>query len=78
MNQVTLSSTAGGLGQHVVGTFTAVAAFQHFTLESPSGFTAPLMNALQLRDITATAVPGGAGLAGLFTLAAAGRVRRRR
>jgi len=77
-NQVTLSSTTGGLGQHVVGTFTAVASFQSFTLESPSGFTAPLMNALQLRDITATGVPGGAGLAGLLALGGVGRHRRRR
>ena len=76
-SQVTLSSTAGGIGQYVVGTFTAVASYQIFTLESPSGFTAPLMNALQLRDITPTGVPGGAGLAGLLALGTAGRRRRR-
>ncbi|MGA1465994.1 MAG: MYXO-CTERM sorting domain-containing protein [Phycisphaerales bacterium] len=35
------------------------------------------MNALQLRDITPTGVPGGAGLAGLLALGSAGRRRRR-
>lgn len=77
-NQVTLSSTAGGIGQYVVGTFTATGSIEFFNLESPSGFTAPLMNALQLRDITPTGVPGGAGLAGLLALGGVGRHRRRR
>jgi hypothetical protein len=78
-NQVTLSSTAGGIGQYVVGTFTATGSIEFFNLESPSGsgLTAPLMNALQLRDITPTGVPGGAGLAGLLALGTAGRRRRR-
>lgn len=77
-NSVTLSSTTGGIGQYVVGTFTATGSIQFFSLASPAGFTAPLMNALQLRDITATAVPGGAGLASLFALGTAGRRRRGR
>ncbi len=78
-NQVTLNSTAGGLGQFVTGTFTADAVSQIFTLQSPVGSnTAPLINALQLRNLgTPSAVPG-AGLAGLATLGFAGVSRRRR
>lgn len=78
-NQVTLSSTAGGLGQYVIGTFTAVASLQFFFLEAPSGgANAPLINALQLRDLSATAVPGGAGVVGLIgAVASLARQRRR-
>lgn len=76
-NQVTLSSTAGGLGQYVIGTFTAVASALDFTLEAPSGGpNAPLINALQLRDLSATAVPGG-GVVGAVP-AIVGLLRRRR
>lgn len=77
-NQVTLSSTAGGLGQYVIGTFTAVSSVLDFTLEAPSvGNNAPLINALQLRDLSATAVPGGAGFVGVVPTVI-GLARRRR
>lgn len=77
-NQVTLSSTAGGLGQYVIGTFTAVSSVLDFTLEAPSvGNNSPLINALQLRDLSATGVPGGAGVVGAVP-AIVGLMRRRR
>lgn len=78
-NQVTLNSTTGGLGQFVTGTFTADAVSQIFTLQSPVGSnTAPLINALQLRNLGSPSAVPGAGLAGLATLGLAGLARRRR
>lgn len=76
-NQVTLSSTASGLGQYVIGTFTATGTTQYFDLDAPGGQNAPLINALQLRDVTATAVPGSAGLVSTIS-AVFGLTRRRR
>ena len=75
-NSVTLDATTGGLGQFVTGTFTADGTSQTFTLTSPSN-SGPLINALQLRNISASAVPG-AGLTGLATIGLAGVARRRR
>lgn len=74
-NQVTLS--ASGLGQYVIGTFTATGTTQYFDLNAPGGQNAPLINALQLRDVTATAVPGSAGLVSTIS-AVFGLTRRRR
>lgn len=76
-NQVTLSSTTSGLGQYVIGTFTATGTTQYFDLDAPVGQNAPLINALQLRDVTATAVPGSAGLVSTIS-AVFGLTRRRR
>jgi len=44
-------NAAGGLGQYVIGTFTADGSTQQFTLESPAGFTAPLISGLQIRAV---------------------------
>jgi len=70
VNSVTLdaniSNQAGGLGQYVIGTFTADGPTQQFTLESPNtGFTAPLISGLQVRAVPepATYVMALAGLA---------------
>lgn len=61
------------------GTFTADAVSQIFTLQSPVGSnTAPLINALQLRNLGSPSAVPGAGLAGLATLGLAGLARRRR
>ena len=77
-NSVTLNAGAAqGLGQFVTGTFTADGTSQTFTLNGPGGSTAPLINALQLRNLSASAVPG-AGLAGLASIGLAGVSRRRR
>lgn len=75
---VALSSTVGSIGQHVTGTFTALGSTQYLFFTSPAGLTAPLINAFQLRDLSATGVPGGAGLAGLIGLGAAMGRRRGR
>lgn len=46
------ASTAGGIGQHTIGTFTADTSSQVITLKgNPGGSTQ--LNALQLRDVTA-------------------------
>ncbi|MBU6222183.1 MAG: hypothetical protein KGR24_05460 [Planctomycetes bacterium] len=57
-SSVTLDSNStnasGGLGQYVIGTFTADSTTQTFDLNSPSGNTSPLINGFQIR---AVAVP---------------------
>jgi hypothetical protein len=57
-NSVTLDANStnadGGLGQYVIGTFTADSTSQTFDLNSPAGNTSPLINGFQLR---AVAVP---------------------
>lgn len=51
------TNAIGGLGQYVIGTFTATGSTASFTLTgSGVGAKLPLMNALQLRD-TSAAVP---------------------
>lgn len=78
-NTSTLNSITAGIGQYVTGTFTAVSGQTVQVIDiQPSGGTAWLVNALQLRDITATGVPGGAGLASVIGLGAATGRRRRR
>lgn len=78
-NSVTLNATTGGLGEFVTGTFTADGTSQTFTLQSPQGSnTAPLINALQLRNLGNPAAVPGTSLAGLATIGLAGVSRRRR
>lgn len=68
---VTLDSNStdadGGLGQYVIGTFTADATTQTFDLNSPSGNTSPLIDGFQLRTVAvpepSTWVLGAAGIA---------------
>lgn len=78
-NQVILdantTNTAGGLGQYVRGTFTAVSQEQTFTMDGTGGV--PLINAFQLRDITASGVPG-TGFAAIVGALLPGARRRRR
>jgi hypothetical protein len=69
-NQVTLDSNVtnadGGLGQFAIGTFTADASQQQFTLDSSPQFTtAPLINGFQVRAVPepSTCVMALAGLA---------------
>ena len=56
------TDVAGGLGQYVIGTFTASAATMRLTLAS-SGADNPLIDALQLRTYAPAAVPLPATLA---------------
>lgn len=58
------SNATGGLGQWVTGTFTAAATSAQFKLDAPTGY--PVINALQLRDITAVTVPESASLVWLL------------
>lgn len=83
---VTLDSnttdTVGGLGQFVIGTFTATGSTASFTLTgSGNGNQFPMMNALQLRD-TSVAVPeiDPAGIGSVLALVggALGVLERRR
>lgn len=58
-------STPGGLGQYVIGTFTASGTSQQFTLDSPVfGSTNPLISGFQVRAVPepATCVMALAGL----------------
>jgi hypothetical protein len=78
-NAITLSARTG-LGEYALGTFVADATSQTFTLNSPAGATAPLINALQLRDITPTGVPDTAStlpIVGLSLIGAMALNRRR-
>jgi hypothetical protein len=58
-NAVTLdantSNAAGGTGQYVIGTFNAVGTLLSIELNGIGGY--PLINAFQVRDVTAAAVP---------------------
>ncbi len=80
-SDTTTLSARTGLGQYVLGTFLADATTQTFTLNSPvAGNTAPLINALQLRDITPTGVSESAStlpIVGLSLLGARALRRRR-
>lgn len=49
------SNTVGALGQYVIGTFTAISPFASFDLNGTGGY--PLINAIQVRNITSAAVP---------------------
>lgn len=68
------SDAAGGLGQYAVGTFTAERSSVRFELEGTAGN--PLINAVQLREVSAVPEPGS--LVTLATLGAAGALGRRR
>jgi hypothetical protein len=80
-NAVTLDSnstnTDGGLGQYVIGTFTADSASQTFDLNSPAGNTSPLINGFQLRAVAvpepSTFVMAALGLAAASLCRFAGR-----
>lgn len=80
-NQVTLDinvgNSVGGLGQYVLGTFTAYGTSQTFKIDSV-GYASPLISAIQLRDITPIPGPGGAALAAITGAALPSRRRRRR
>lgn len=67
-----LSDSAGALGQYVVGTFTATWTTAQVRIDGLAG-AFPLVNAMQIRDITGVPAPGALGL-----LAIAGLGRRRR
>jgi hypothetical protein len=61
-SSVTLDSnptyTEGALGQYVIGTFTAISPFATFDLSGTGiGEAFPLINAIQVRNITSAAVP---------------------
>ena len=80
-NQVTLdintTNSAGGLGQYVLGTFTASGTSQVFKIDSVS-FASPLISAIQLRDLTPIPGPGGVAVAAIAgTVLSCGRRRRR-
>ena len=80
-NQVTLdintTNAAGGLGQYVLGTFTAAGVSQTFTINSVSS-ASPLISAIQLRDLTPIPGPGGVAVAAIAgTVLSCGRRRRR-
>lgn len=79
-NSVTLdpntTDSGGGLGQYVIGTFTADAVTRTFTMDS-SGFNAPSLSAFQLRDVTVIPGPGGAALAAILGAMLPGGRRRR-
>lgn len=82
-NQVTLdantTNAVGGLGQFVLGTFTASGTSMTFTLDGAGAFDAsPLVNAFQVRDITAVPGPGGAAIAAALGALRPGMRRRRR
>ncbi|MBU3682954.1 MAG: hypothetical protein FGM39_02875 [Phycisphaerales bacterium] len=74
------TNAAGGVGQYVIGSFTAGSTSINFTLNgSGTGLgPSPLINAFQVRDITAIPGPGGLALAlGLGAAGSGGRRRRR-
>jgi hypothetical protein len=79
-NSVTLdpntTNASGGLGQYVIGTFTAGSVTRTFTMNS-SGSNAPSLSAFQVRDITPIPGPGGAAVVALFGTALARRRRTR-
>ena len=79
-NSVTLdpntTNASGGLGQYVIGTFTASGVTRTFTMNS-SGSNAPSLSAFQVRDITPIPGPGGAAVVALFGTALARRRRTR-
>lgn len=78
-NSVTLdpntTNASGGLGQYVIGTFTASGVTRTFTMNS-SG-SAPSLSAFQVRDITPIPGPGGAAVVALYGTALARRRRTR-
>jgi hypothetical protein len=65
------TNTAGGVGQYVIGTFTAFAATESFQVR---GFGIPQVNAIQLRAIPEP----GTALLGVFPLGVLALRRRRR
>jgi hypothetical protein len=73
------TNTSGGVGQYVLGTFTAATTSMNFTLAgSGGGAASPMINAFQVRDITPIPGPGGLALAlGLGAVGSGGRRRRR-
>ena len=79
-NSVTLdpntANASGGLGQYVIGTFTASGSTRTFTMNS-SGSDAPSLSAFQVRDITPIPGPGGAAVVALFGTALPRRRRTR-
>jgi hypothetical protein len=81
-NQVTLdantTNAVGGLGQFVLGTFSASGTSMTFTLNGTGALdAAPLINAFQVRDITPIPGPGGAALAAIAGALRLGGRRRR-
>ena len=79
-NSVTLdpnnTDAPGGLGQYVIGTFTADGVSRTFTMHS-SGFNTPSLSAFQVRDVTVIPGPGGAALAAIVGAMRLGGRRRR-
>ncbi len=64
-NTVVLSynstGAAGGVGQYTIGTFTASATTQSFTLQANSNAGSTQINAIQVRDLTTGHFSGAAG-----------------
>ena len=73
------TNTSGGVGQYVLGTFTAATTSMNFTLNGTGASnSSPMINAFQVRDITAIPGPGGLALAlGLGAVGSGGWRRRR-
>jgi hypothetical protein len=62
------SNSAGGTGQYVIGTFYAFNTFRNINLNGIGGL--PLINAFQVRDVTAAAVPEPGQIAASLVLLA--------
>lgn len=83
-NEVTLDSNStdsdGGLGQFVIGTFTADSTSQTFTLNSPTGNTSPLINGFQVRLVAPVPEIDPAGMGSVLALVGGvlGLLERRR
>jgi len=58
----------GGVGQFVIGTFTATSATETFSLSVPTGQGGLQLNAIQVRDITTTFVLGDADMNGVVNI----------
>lgn len=89
LGSVTLDSNVGdavgSTGQYVVGTFTATATAHAFSFDGSSIVVGsstfsglPLINALQLRDVTPVPGPGGAAVCTVLGAMLRGGRRRRR
>jgi hypothetical protein len=75
------SRAVGGLGQYVIGTFTANASTESFTLvgTGTSTYNFPLLNALQLRTVAVPEIdPAGVGSVLALVTGGLGLLERRR
>jgi hypothetical protein len=71
------TNASGGVGQYVLGTFTAATTSMNFTLAGTGASgSSPMINAFQVRDLTPIPGPGGLAL-GLGAVGSGGRRRRR-